>query len=100
MGDSADLAYKLKEAKKVIAQEDETDPKQIGEINLSIAKKVYVEPLETLEKTTAAPKKEVTTVPETTAVTEPETEPEDTQSEEETEPEEEETTIDDISEDE
>ncbi len=100
MGDSTDLAYKLKEAKKVIAREDETDPKQIGEINLSITKKVYVEPLETLEKTTAAPKKEVTTVPETTAVTEPETEPEDTQPEDETEPEEEETTIDDISEDE
>lgn len=61
MGDSSQLVYKLKEAKKVIAQEDETDPKQIGEINLSIAKKVYVEPLDTLEPTTTT-----VTQPETT----------------------------------
>ncbi len=59
LGDSSEMEYKLKEAKKVIAQEDGNDPKQIGEINLSIPKKVYVEPLETLEKTTAA----VTTKP-------------------------------------
>ena len=67
IGDSTDLSYKLKEAKKVIAQEDENDPKQIGEINLSILKKVYVNKLETLEKTTAPattkPVKEETTVP-------------------------------------
>lgn len=61
IGDSSQLVYKLREAKKVIAQEDETNPKQIGEINLSILKKVYVEPLDTLEPTVPT-----TTQPETT----------------------------------
>lgn len=77
MGDSSDLVYKLKEAKKVIAQEDESDPNQIGEINLSILKKVYVEKLETLEKTTVptAAKPEKTTAPQTTEVSEEQTQP-------------------------
>lgn len=77
MGDSSDLVYKLKEAKKVIAQEDESDPNQIGEINLSILKKVYVEKLETLEKTTvpAAAKPEKTTAPQTTEVSEEQAQP-------------------------
>lgn len=66
MGDSSQLVYKLKEAKKVIAQEDETDPKQIGEINLSIAKKVYVEPLDTLEPTTTTVTQPETTIPQDT----------------------------------
>ena len=67
LGDNQDLTYKLKEAKKVITKEDENDPTQIGEINLSILKKVYVEKLETLEKTTIAQTKaETTTVSDTT----------------------------------
>lgn len=89
LGDIGDAEYKLKEAKKVIAQEDEDNPNQIGEINLSIVKKVYVEPLETLEKTTAAPVK--TTVPaEKTTAEEKTTEPEEdtTESEEQTKAEE------------
>lgn len=101
IGDDSELVYKLTEAKKVIAQEDETDPNQIGEINLSILKKVYVEPLETLEKTTAAPKKEVTTQPQTTEAAEPETQAEEgdeTENEAETEPDE--SAQNDISEDE
>ncbi len=87
LGNSSEMEYKLKEAKKVIAQKDENDPKQIGEINLSIPKKVYVEPLETLEKTTAAVTKPAKTSEKTTqadnsenaeTTTEPETEQETT----------------------
>lgn len=93
LGNSEDIEYKLREAKKIIAEEDENDPNQIGEINLSILKKVYVEKLDTLEETTTA-KKDVTTQPETTA-------PDSTdEPEEETEPDGEETTVEDIPEEE
>lgn len=61
LGDSGDIVYKLKEAKKIIAKEDESNPNQIGEINLSILKKVFVEPLDSLEETTT----EVTQVTDT-----------------------------------
>lgn len=107
LGDDSDIEYKLKEAKKVIAQEDENNPKQIGEINLSIPKKVYVEPLETLEKTTAAAAKpaaaeEKTTQAEeeTTQSDESDSEENTTEPEEKTEPEEENTTAEDTAEEE
>ena len=102
LGNSEDIEYKLREAKKIIAEEDENDPNQIGEINLSILKKVYVEKLDTLEETTTA-KKDVTTQPETTApdsTDEPEEDETTTLPEEETEPDGEETTVEDIPEDE
>ena len=102
LGNSEDIEYKLREAKKIIAEEDENDPNQIGEINLSILKKVYVEKLDTLEETTTA-KKDVTTQPETTApdsTDEPEEDETTTLPEEETEPDDEETTAEDIQEDE
>ena len=102
LGNSEDIEYKLREAKKIIAEEDENDPSQIGEINLSILKKVYVEKLDTLEETTTA-KKDVTTQPETTApdsTDEPEEDETTTLPEEETEPDGEETTAEDITEDE
>ena len=102
LGNSEDIEYKLREAKKIIAEEDENDPNQIGEINLSILKKVYVEKLDTLEETTTA-KKDVTTKPETTApdsTDEPEEDETTTLPEEETEPDGEETTAEDIQEDE
>ena len=102
LGNSEDIEYKLREAKKIIAEEDENDPNQIGEINLSILKKVYVEKLDTLEETTTA-KKDVTTQPETTApdsTDEPEEDETTTLPEEETEPDDEETTAEDIPEDE
>lgn len=102
LGNSEDIEYKLREAKKIIAEEDENDPNQIGEINLSILKKVYVEKLDTLEETTMA-KKDVTTQPETTApdsTDEPEADETTTLPEEETEPDGEETTAEDIPEDE
>ena len=102
LGNSEDIEYKLREAKKIIAEEDENDPNQIGEINLSILKKVYVEKLDTLEETTTA-KKDVTTQPETTApdsTDEPEADETTTLPEEETEPDGEETTAEDIQEDE
>ena len=102
LGNSGDIEYKLREAKKIIAEEDENDPNQIGEINLSILKKVYVEKLDTLEETTTA-KKDVTTQPETTApnsTDEPEEDETTTLPEEETEPDGEETTAEDIPEDE
>ena len=102
LGNSEDIEYKLREAKKIIAEEDENDPNQIGEINLSILKKVYVEKLDTLEETTTA-KKDVTTQPETTApdsTDEPEADETTTLPEEETEPDDEETTAEDIPEDE
>ena len=102
LGSSEELEYKLREAKKIIAEEDENDPNQIGEINLSILKKVYVEKLDTLEETTTA-KKDVTTQPETTApdsTDEPEEDETTTLPEEETEPDGEETTAEDIQEDE
>lgn len=73
LGDNSEIEYKLKEAKKVIAQEDESNPNQIGEINLSIVKKVYVEPLETLEKTTVAATKPTEKTTETAAPAEEET---------------------------
>lgn len=73
LGDNSEIEYKLKEAKKVIAQEDESNPNQIGEINLSIVKKVYVEPLETLEKTTIAATKPTEKTTETAAPAEEET---------------------------
>ena len=102
LGNSEDIEYKLREAKKIIAEEDENDPNQIGEINLSILKKVYVEKLDTLEETTTA-KKDVTTQPETTApdsTVEPEEDETTTLPEEETEPDGVETTAEDIPEDE
>lgn len=102
LGNSEDIEYKIREAKKIIAEEDENDPNQIGEINLSILKKVYVEKLDTLEETTTA-KKDVTTQPETTApdgTDEPEEDETTTLPEEETEPDGEETTAEDIPEDE
>ena len=102
LGNSEDIEYKLREAKKIIAEEDENDPNQIGEINLSILKKVYVEKLDTLEETTTA-KKDVTTQPETTApdsTDEPEEDETTALPEEETEPDDEETTAEDIPEDE
>ena len=102
LGNSEDIEYKLREAKKIIAEEDENDPNQIGEINLSILKKVYVEKLDTLEETTTA-KKDVTTHPESTApdsTDEPEEDETTTLPEEETEPDGEETTAEDIPEDE
>lgn len=102
LGNSEDIEYKLREAKKIIAEEDENDPNQIGEINLSILKKVYVEKLNTLEETTTA-KKDVMTQPETTApdsTDEPEEDETTTLPEEETEPDGEETTAEDIQEDE
>ena len=95
LGNSEDIEYKLREAKKIIAEEDENDPNQIGEINLSILKKVYVEKLDTLEETTTA-KKDVTTQPETTA---PDSTDEPEEDETTTLPEEE-TTAEDIQEDE
>lgn len=103
LGSSEELEYKLREAKKIIAEEDENDPNQIGEINLSILKKVYVEKLDTLEITTTAAKKDVTTQPETTAPDnsdEPEEDETTTLPEEETEPDGEETTTEDIPEEE
>lgn len=102
LGNREDIEYKLREAKKIIAEEDENDPNQIGEINLSILKKVYVEKLDTLEETTTA-KKDVTTQPKTTApdsTDEPEEDETTTLPEEETEPDGEETTAEDIPEDE
>lgn len=88
LGDSGSIEYKLQEAKKVIAKEDAVNPNQIGKINLSILKKVYVEPLETLEETTAV-SVEVTSEPDVTEVTDTtdttsETEPEQTDTTQET----------------
>ncbi len=108
LGDDSDIEYKLKEAKKVIAQEDENNPNQIGEINLSIVKKVYVEPLETLEKTTVAATTKPVSAEEKTTQPEAETaeadntdgEEETTVPEEETESEEENTTAQDTAEEE
>ena len=101
LGDSSEIEYKLREAKKVIAQEDESNPNQIGEINLSIVKKVYVEPLETLEKTTV-PQTQPTTEPETTTLSEeePADSEEVSEPEEENVPEEESTTAEDTAEEE
>ncbi len=89
LGDGSDPEYKLKEAKKVIAQEDENDPNQIGEINLSIPKKVYVEPLETLEKTTAAVTEAAKKAEKSTQTDKPQDEESTTAAEEEIETEEE-----------
>lgn len=93
LGDSGSIEYKLQEAKKVIAKEDAVNPNQIGKINLSILKKVYVEPLETLEETTAASvevtsKADVTEVVDTSDTTDiaSETEPEQTDTTQETTP--------------
>lgn len=60
LGADSQLTDKLREAVKVIAQENEADATISGEINLTILKKVYVKPLDSLEPTT---------VPETTVTT-------------------------------
>lgn len=44
LGDSSDLASKLSLGQRVIVEEDQIDPSQCGTINLTIAKKAYVNP--------------------------------------------------------
>lgn len=57
LGTASELGDKLSAAAKVIAEEDKNDPSAIAEINVTVPKKVYVNPLNSLEKTTAAEKK-------------------------------------------
>ena len=52
VGTVTQLEEKLKSAVETIALEDESNPGGIGEINLTIIKKTYVKPLETLDETT------------------------------------------------
>lgn len=61
-GTSDDIEKKLLEAKKVIEAENKINTETIAQINLSILKKVYVTPVETLEETTTVQAEETTTV--------------------------------------
>lgn len=61
-GTSDNIEKKLLEAKKVIESENKTNSETIAQINLSVLKKVYVTPVETLEETTTALSEETTTV--------------------------------------
>lgn len=49
LGSSEKLMEKIKSAAKVIEKEDEEDPALIAEINLTIPKKAFVNPVESLE---------------------------------------------------
>lgn len=82
IGSITDIDLKLMAATKTIAMEDESDPTEIGEVNVMNPKKVYINPLDTLEETTAPrePKTEKTTQ----AATEPEEEETEEENEEET----------------
>lgn len=51
LGSSEKLTEKIKSAAKVIEQENEEDPGLIAEINLTIPKKAFVNPVESLEET-------------------------------------------------
>lgn len=61
LGNDTELDRKLQEAVKIIATEDAADNEIVAEINLSILKKVYVTPVETIEETTTAVPVETTT---------------------------------------
>lgn len=63
LGTNTDLERKFQEAVKIIATENNLSEETIAEINLSILKKVYVTPVETLEETTTALEVETTTQP-------------------------------------
>jgi cell division protein FtsQ len=52
IGTATQLGEKFESAVKTISIEDESNPNSIGEINLTIVKKVYVEPLDSLDDTT------------------------------------------------
>lgn len=58
VGTAVSLEEKFKSALETISLEDKSNPGCIGEINLTIIKKTYVKPLDTLEETT---KTDVTT---------------------------------------
>lgn len=62
IGDISDIDTKLTAAVKTIAMEDESDPNLIGEVNVMTPKKVYVNPLDSLDETEKAePVEEKTT---------------------------------------
>ncbi|MBP9989727.1 MAG: FtsQ-type POTRA domain-containing protein [Ruminococcus sp.] len=61
LGDNVKLYEKFLEAKKVIAQEDKSDSSTIGEIDLTILKKVFVNPKDYLDPTSATTVEETTT---------------------------------------
>ena len=50
IGSVSDIDAKLEAAVKTIAMEDESNPNTVAEINATTAKKVYVNPLDTLEE--------------------------------------------------
>lgn len=64
IGDTSNLNEKFTAAAKTIDMENETNPNTIAEINVSILKKVYVNPLDTLEEKEPVeePEKETTEV--------------------------------------
>ncbi len=63
LGTDTELERKFQEAVKIIETENNIDTEGFAEINLSILKKVYVTPVETLEETTTAAETETTTQP-------------------------------------
>lgn len=86
IGTASDLDTKLSAAVKTIAMEDETDPNTIAEINATSPKKVYVNPLDSLEETTAPaePVTEASTVPGEESAQEDDSEEADENTEENT----------------
>lgn len=98
IGSISDIDIKLTAAVKIIAVEDESDPNTIGEINVTTPKKVYVNPLDTLEETTAP--KEAKTEKTTQAATEPEEEETEDETQDEVDENNEETEEDSDTEDE
>lgn len=94
IGTVSDIDTKLQAAVKTISMEDETDPNGIAEVNVMTPKKVYVNPLETLEETTKPEKTE-----EETTSAEDEENTEDSENSEDAEASEEETTEADDTED-
>ena len=97
IGSVSDIDAKLEAAVKTIAMEDESNPNTIAEINATTAKKIYVNPLDTLDET-AAEETENKPAEETTsaeaATEENENQEEETAESEENTGEEEESTTD------
>lgn len=84
VGDVSDIESKLTAAAKTIEQENENNPNTIAEINATLVKKIYVNPLDTLEEKPPVPE-EPTKKPEeeTTEKSDEDTDTEEPESEDE-----------------
>lgn len=101
IGGISDIDTKLTAAVKTIAMEDESDPNTIAEVNVITPKKVYVNPLDSLDETEKVePVKEKTTAAEEETTEADENTEDETQEDGDSEETDEEETTDESEEDE